>query len=213
MIFEKPTYDSLVEENDIIRTREQGKEGNTGEETVNKGGGWPKRRNNRNRLDRRLFGSGGEGQRRVESRTRPVLAFSRLVTVSRPMGRHGGGRFGRTTSPPYGLSLSLSLFISPCLESRVRTSLRKRFFPVSPPDFTGSYPGFPLRFSLVSRLYRNSCPDGAAIQASGPYDSLRFEYRSWKLFSLYLSISISLSLSRRSNLIEIIVFNIAIFFF
>lgn len=101
-----------------------------GEETVNKGGGWPKRRNNRNRLDRRLFGSGGEGQRRVESRTRPVLAFSRLVTVSRPMGRHGGGRFGRTTSPPYGLSLSLSLFISPCLESRVRTSLRKRFFPV-----------------------------------------------------------------------------------
>lgn len=155
MIFEKPTYDSLVEENDIIRTREQGKEGNTGEETVNKEGGWPKRRNNRNRLDRRLFGSGGEGQRRVESRTRPVLAFSRLVTVSRPMGRHGGGRFGRTTSPPYGLSLSLSLFISPCLESRVRTSLRKRFFPVSPPDFTGSYPGFPLRFSLVSRLYRN----------------------------------------------------------
>lgn len=38
MIFEKPTYDSLVEENDIIRTREQGKEGNMGEETVNKGG-------------------------------------------------------------------------------------------------------------------------------------------------------------------------------
>lgn len=38
MIFEKPTYDSLVEKNDIIRTREQGKEGNTGEETVNKGG-------------------------------------------------------------------------------------------------------------------------------------------------------------------------------
>ena len=194
MIFEKPTYDSLVEENDIIRTREQGKEGNTGEETVNKGGGWPKRRNNRNRLDRRLFGSGGEGQRRVESRTRPVLAFSRLVTVSRPMGRHGGGRFGRTTSPPYGLSLSLSLFISPCLESRVRTSLRKRFFPVSPPDFTGSYPGFPLRFSLVSRLYRNRWR-GDPSERSIRLVEIRISILEIILsLSIYLYLSISLSL-------------------
>lgn len=129
MIFEKPTYDSLVEENDIIRTREQGKEGNTGEETVNKEGGWPKRRNNRNRLDRRLFGSGGEGQRRVESRTRPVLAFSRLVTVSRLWGAmEGDGLDGLRRHHTDSLYLSLSL--SPCLESRVRTSLRKRFFPV-----------------------------------------------------------------------------------
>lgn len=141
MIFEKPTYDSLVEENDIIRTREQGKEGNTGEETVNKGGGWPKRRNNRNRLDRRLFGSGGEGQRRVESRTRPVLAFSRLVTVSRPMGRHGGGRFGRTTSPPYGLSLSLSLRAS-------NRAFARRFANVSSPSagFHGLLSGIPAAF-------------------------------------------------------------------
>lgn len=125
-----------------------------GEETVNKEGGWPKRRNNRNRLDRRLFGSGGEGQRRVESRTRPVLAFSRLVTVSRLWGAmEGDGLDGLRRHHTDSLYLSLSL--SPCLESRVRTSLRKRFFPVSPPDFTGSYPGFPLRFSLVSRLYRN----------------------------------------------------------
>lgn len=207
MIFEKPTYDSLVEENDIIRTREQGKEGNTGEETVNKGGGWPKRRNNRNRLDRRLFGSGGEGQRRVESRTRPVLAFSRLVTVSRPMGRHGGGRFGRTTSPPYGLSLSLSLRAS-------NRAFARRFANVSSPSVR-RISRAPIRDSRCVLVSFRGCTetDGAAIQASGPYDSLRFEYRSWKLFSLYLSISISLSLSRRSNLIEIIVFNIAIFFF
>lgn len=116
-----------------------------GEETVNKEGGWPKRRNNRNRLDRRLFGSGGEGQRRVESRTRPVLAFSRLVTVSRPMGRHGGGRFGRTTSPPYGLSLSLSLSLSVPRIARSHVA-SQTFLPRQSAGFHGLLSGIPAAF-------------------------------------------------------------------
>lgn len=163
-----------------------------GEETVNKEGGWPKRRNNRNRLDRRLFGSGGEGQRRVGSRTRPVLAFSRLVTVSRLWGAmEGDGLDGlrRHHTDSLYLSLSLSLRAS-------NRAFARRFANVSSPSVR-RISRAPIRDSRCVLVSFRGCTetDGAAIQASGPYDSLRFEYRSWKLFSLYLSISISLSLS------------------
>lgn len=113
------------------------------------------------------------------------------------MGRHGGGAFGQLRRhhavPP------------PSNRSHVAS---QTFLPRQSAGFHGLYPGFPLRFSLVSRLCRNSCPDGAAIQASGPCDSLRFEYRSSKLFSLF-----SLFLFRRSNFVQRIVFNIVISFF
>lgn len=64
------------------------------------------------------------------------------------------------------------------MEGTVWTTLRRHHTSVPPPlpeshvasflprqsaGFHGLYPGFPLRFSLVSRLFRNSCPDGAAI--------------------------------------------------
>lgn len=58
-------------------------------------------RGNRNRLDRLFLG----GPAWKVARSRVLLAFSRrlprLVTVSRPMGRHGGDGLDNSTSPPY----------------------------------------------------------------------------------------------------------------
>lgn len=92
-----------------------------------KGGVAETSRGNRNRLDRPFFGGTS-----VESRTEPCS--SRLLAPSPAIGHrfkaYGApwrGRFGQL----YVATIPQSLHPSPN-----RTSLR--FFPVSPPDFTGS---------------------------------------------------------------------------
>lgn len=88
------------------------------------------------------------------------------------------------------------------------TPVRQRFFPVARPDFTG-YPGFPPRFSLVSRLVRRGRWRGDPSERSARLVEIRnIDLRKLSLLRPIIFSSLSLSLflspSRRSSFGEVV---------